>query len=176
MTFFKIITCYGGHTTFIDAIEIDTLRVNWPPKTLRRLRVNLRRCKWDVYCTNRIKRFWIKLNSVITTSWRFAEHFLHADVLLRNGSEHRHCPTLLQMSLICLSLEVPTLMEVLMKNGDIQPSMDTSVPGGGGTWVNFAGYVSLASQISIIDSILVTVGQMCHFRILNLVTLYLINP
>ena len=36
------------------------------------------------------------------------------------------------MSLICLSLEVPTLMEVLMKNGDIQPSMDTSVPGGGG--------------------------------------------
>ena len=68
-------------------------------------------------------------------------------------------------------------MEVLMKNGDIQPSMDTSVPGGrGGTWVNFAGYVSLASQISIIDSILVTVGQMCHFRILNLVTLYLINP
>ena len=35
------------------------------------------------------------------------------------------------MSLMCLSLEVPTLMEVLMKNGDIQPSMDTSVPGGG---------------------------------------------
>ena len=67
-------------------------------------------------------------------------------------------------------------MEVLMKNGDIQSSMDTSVPGGGGTWVNFAGYVSLASQISIIDSILVTVGQMCHFRILNLVTLYVINP
>ena len=43
----------------------------------------------------------------------------------------RHCPTLLQMSLICLSVEVPTLMEVLMKNGDIQSSMDTSVPGGG---------------------------------------------
>ena len=37
------------------------------------------------------------------------------------------------------------------KNGDIQRSMDTSVPGGGGagnTWVNFAGYVPLASQIS----------------------------
>ena len=68
-------------------------------------------------------------------------------------------------------------MEVLMKNGDIQPSMDTSVPGGGGgTWVNFAGYVSLASQISIIDPILVTVGQMCNFRILNLVTFYLDNP
>ena len=51
------------------------------------------------------------------------------------------------MSLICLSQEVPTLMEVLMKNGDIQPSMDTSVPGGG-YLVNFAGYVPLASQIS----------------------------
>ena len=34
-----------------------------------------------------------------------------------------------------------------MKNGDIQPSMDTSVPGGG-YLVNFAGYVPLASQIS----------------------------
>ena len=34
------------------------------------------------------------------------------------------------MSLICLSQDVPTLMEVLMKNGDIQPSMDTGVPGG----------------------------------------------
>ena len=42
------------------------------------------------------------------------------------------------MSLICSSQEVPKLMEALMKNGDIQPSMDTSVPevgggGGGGT-------------------------------------------
>ena len=39
-------------------------------------------------------------------------------------------------------------MEALMKNGDIQPSMDTSVPeggGGGGTWINFAGYVPLAT-------------------------------
>ena len=41
------------------------------------------------------------------------------------------------MSLICLSQDVPTLMEVLMKNGDIQPSMDTGVPGGGG-----GGYLS----------------------------------
>ena len=60
-----------------------------------------------------------------------AEYFLHADVLLGNGLEHRHCLTLLQLSLIYLSQEVPTLMEALMKNGDIQPSMDTSVRGGG---------------------------------------------
>ena len=88
----------------------------------------------------------------ILLRWRlfekFSEYFLHADVLLGTGLEHRHCPTLLQLSLLYLSQDVPTLMEALMKNGDIQPSMDTSVPRGRGTWVNFAGYVPLASQIS----------------------------
>ena len=57
--------------------------------------------------------------------------------------------------------------------------------GGGGTWVNFCWvsvYVPLASKSTspiivilwpIIDPILVTFGQKCNFRDLNLVTFYL---
>ena len=87
-------------------------------------------------------------------SRKFSEYFLHADGLLGNGLEHRHCPTLLQMSLICSSQEVPKLMEALMKNGDIQPSMDTSVPGGGGylnqfCWVCAAGLSDLLANYGL---------------------------
>ena len=71
-----------------------------------------------------------------------------------------------------------------MKNGDIQRSMDTSVPGGVLEFILLGmcrwplrSPPQLWSILwPIIDSILVTVAQMCHFRILNLVTLYLINP
>ena len=69
-----------------------------------------------------------------------------------------------------------------MKNGDIQPSMDTSVRGGGGVlesvllgmcrWPLRSPPQLWSILWPIIDPILVTVGQMCHFRILNLVTFY----
>ena len=72
-----------------------------------------------------------------------------------------------------------------MKNGDIQPSMDTSVPGGGGLESILLGVCRWPLRSPpqlwsilwpIIDPILVTVGQICDFRILNLVTFYLVNP
>ena len=72
-----------------------------------------------------------------------------------------------------------------MKNGDIQPSMDTSVRGGGVLKSILLGMCRWPLRSPpqlwsilwpIIDPILVTAGQICNFRILNLVTFYLVNP
>ena len=72
-----------------------------------------------------------------------------------------------------------------MKNGDIQPSMDTSVPEVGVLESILLGMCRWPLRSPpqlwsilwpIIDPILVTVGQIRNFRILNLVTFYLVNP
>ena len=66
------------------------------------------------------------------------------------------------MSLICSSQEVPKLMEALMKNGDIQPSMDTSVPegGGGGGYLNKFRWVCAAGHLDLLPNYGLSCGQL----------------
>ena len=54
-------------------------------------------------------------------------------------------------------------MEALMKNGDIQPSMDTSVPeggGGGGGYLNKFRWVCAAGHLDLLPNYGLSCGQL----------------